>query len=812
MLKNYLKVALRNLFKHKVYSLINVLGLAVGMACCILIFLLVKHEWSFDDFHVKGDRIHRVVIQEKTPEGEISFRNLQPPALYEPILQEFPGILRATRLVNGTVTFVHNGNFFRETLNEVDSSFFQIFSFPLLAGDPVTALKDPKSIVLNETMTQKYFGVEAGNYANVLGQSLEIARGDNRTLFTISGVMKDMPRNSSFQMDFLISFENYAQIRLGGNDWGSRNSLYLELAETQEPKALETALIPFTKTQFAQRIQGRTQGGFITDAEDGFLLKLQPLADLHLNPEIEVDYEQLPHNPLYSYILSGVGALVLLIACINFMTLSMGRSTGRSREVGMRKVLGAQKGQVMKQFWGEALLLSALSLVLGLSLAIFTLSFFNDLTGKELLIADFFSIGTIIGLLAIVLIVALVAGVYPSVILSKFQPIVVMKGEAQTGGKNRLTRGLVVVQYVLAIALMIGTGLMAQQMSFIRNMDLGYKNDHVIAINMGRVGSKELAERFRNETISFDQIVNIVTTAYSFTRGGDRNSWTDANGVTRSAWAFGVDYDYFDILGMELSEGRNFSREITTDPINSVLVNEAFVKQFDFEKPVGTKLTNWCPWFMKEAPTIIGVVKDFHFQSLYAEVKPAVLTMHPDYHGGVGFMLVKVKPERLSETIALLEEKWNLVAPNTPFRHSFLDEDVANQYIEDEKWGKIVGYSSALAILIACLGLFGLASLAVAKRTKEVGIRKVLGASVSNIVMLIGRDFILLIAVAAVLASPLAWYGGEKWLENFAFKTTIGFEPFLFSIILAVAIAALTLSYQAIKAALTNPATTLKYE
>lgn len=812
MLKNYFKIAVRNLFKYRIYSFINIFGLAIGMACCMLIFLLVRHEWSFDTFHEKAGRIYRLVIQETHPDGSIDFRELQPPALYEPLLQEFPGVVRATRYVSGNVTFVREDRFFREKLNEVDSTFFQMFTFPLRAGDRNSVLRDRTSIVISEAMAKKHFRIENGRYDQALGQSLEMTKGDERIHFVITGVMADMPQNSSFEMDFLISFENYGTIRLGGNDWGSRNSLYLELTETQTPEALEEALIPFAKTQLAERIEDRTNAGYLADSQNALLLKLQPLGNLHLNPEIDTAYERPVHNPLYSYILSGIAALVLLIACINFMTLSIGRSTSRAREVGMRKVLGAHKQQLMKQFWGEALLMSLLAMGVGYILAFSSLEVFNEMAGKAFQISHLFEGSTPISFVAIAVLAALVAGMYPTLVLSRFQPAAALKGDVKTGGATVFTRSLLVMQYVLAVTFMIGAGLMAQQMDFIKNTDLGYQSDHVIVVNMGRTGSRELVNRFRNEVKPFHQVKKVVATAFSFTHEHHRMSWTNAEGVKRSASATGIDYDYLDILEMELAAGRNFTKRITTDPKSSVLVNEALVKSFGIENPLGYKLTGWASRFMTEAPTIIGVVKDFHFQSLHHAVQPTVLTMHPDYYGSLDAMMVKIAPQDISGTLELLEEKWHAVAPNTPFRYSFLKEDVARQYAEDEQWGKIAIYASVFAIVIACLGLFGLASLTVIKRTKEVGIRKVLGASLTNIVTLILKEFVLLVALSALLACPLAFYGMKKWLENFEFRMAIGPEMFILASGLAVAVAAVTLSYQAIKASLTNPVKTLKYE
>lgn len=814
MLGNYIKIAIRNLIKHKGYTIINVAGLAIGIACCILIFLFIRHEWSYDTFHEKADQIFRVVIQERAPDGTIGYRNLQPPDLAAAMVEEFPGVTQATRIVRGGVTIIHDNQPFRETLFEADSSLFRMFTFPLVAGDPMTALRDPASIVISEDIAQKYFSPLDEGYQRVLGKRLSIKRRDDINLFTISGVMENAPDNSSLPMEIIISFENYEidKIRVGGNDWGSKNTMYIELADGQDPLELMGTLPTFTAAKFANRIEGRRNGDFIGDSPDDFQLYLQPLRDLHLNPTIGVGYEQAPHNPMYSYILSGIAVMVLCIACINFMTLAVGRSAGRAREVGMRKVFGAYRPQLMRQFWGEAILLSGCGLILGVLLAALFLPLFNQFTTQNFTLSDFMDGSTILVLLGLVLFVGLVAGSYPAVVLSRFQPISVLKGSVKAGGKNRLIRGMVVVQYTLSIALMIGTGLIAQQLDYIASNDLGYTKENVVIVQAGGAGSQQLIEQYRNELKDYDAIVNVASAGYSFTRGGDRRSWRNANGVPRWAWAFGVDYDYMDLMDMDLVTGRNFSRDLSTDPISSILVNETLVKEFGLAKPIGHKLVGWGDGFMAEPPTIIGVVEDFNFESLHVPVRPAIMTMHPDYRNSVGAILVKIRSRNIAETLTLIEKTWTNLAPNTPFNHSFLDQDIANQYQTEERWGRIIGYASGLSILIACLGLFGLATLAVANRTKEIGIRKVLGAPISQIVLLIAREFVGLVALAAVFAWPLAYFAIGEWLEAFEYRINIGPLMFLLSSVLAILVALVTLSYQAVRAALANPVKTLQYE
>ena len=815
MLKNYLKIALRNLRKHKGYTFINVSGLAVGMACCLLIFMLIRHEWSYDAFHANADAIYKVVIQETRPDGSLDYRLLMPPAMHESIAEAFPAIERHTRVVAGNTDLEKGNELFRQRLMEADSTFFELFTFPFLAGDPGTALDDPGSMVITEEVALKLFGEGEPGYRHTLGEVLSITRRDVRYDFTVSGVVKALPSNSSLQFDAMISFENYGTIQLGGNDWGGRTSTFIQLAEGQTEEAFEAALPPFTAIEFADRIEGRRNAGFLSDADDAFKLLLQPLRNVHLNPEIGTAYEVGPHNPRYSYILAGIALMVLLIACINFMTLSIGRSTGRAREVGMRKVLGAFQRQLMKQFWGESILLSLVALGLGLVLAIVVLPLFNDLTGQSLSLGMLASRDGLLALLGLMVVVGLVAGVYPAFVLSRFQPAAVLKGEVKMRGKNYLTRSLVVVQYTLSIGLIASTVIMARQLDFLMNRDLGYKQDQVVVVNTGQVGRAQAPRAldfFRNELLPHDRFTHVARMGYSFTRGGDRNTWADANGVSHTTWNFGFDFDTVEMLEMTMAQGRDFSRDFPTDSTKSVLVNQALVDEFELENPVGHVLAGWLEFIYDEPPTVIGVVENFHFRSLHVEVEPAVINMHPNYYNFMGSILVKIRPDDIAGSLDLIEATWNKILPSKPFTYSFLDEDIATQYQTEQRWGQIVTYSALFAILIACLGLFGLATLSVNRRTKEIGIRKVLGASAPGVTMLIAREFVILVGLAVVLAAPLAYFGMQRWLETFAFRIDISWWIFVLAGSLALAIALLTVSVQAIRAALADPVKALRYE
>ncbi|MDX1548035.1 MAG: FtsX-like permease family protein, partial [Rhodothermales bacterium] len=476
---------------------------------------------------------------------------------------------------------------------------------------------------------------------------------------------------------------------------------------------------------------------------------------------------------------------------------------------------GAQRGQLMRQFWGEAVVMTALALLVGLGLAVLALPWFNTLTGQNLSLSTFEAGEVALALLALLAVVGFVAGGYPAALLSRFRPAAVLKGQTQARGNSLLTRGLVVLQYTISIGLIAGTILMTQQLGYLLDRDLGYDDDLVLVVHSGQVSRSEgpgLLRYFRDTLLPYDAVTHIARAGYSFTRGSDRNTWTDGTGTTRSAYNFGIDFDYVDLMGMEVVDGRNFSRDFPSDSTRSVLVNEALVREFGLEEPVGTRLDGWLDGIYMEAPTIIGVVKDFNFQSLRNEVEPAVMNMHPDYYNYIGAILLKIRPDDVAGTLARVEAAWETALPGKPFSYSFLDEDLAAQYQTEQRWRRIVTFSSVLAVLIACLGLFGLATLSVARRTKEIGIRKVMGASVPALVRLIAIEFVKLVAVAAVIASPLAYLGARRWLDDFAYRIDIGPAAFVGAALAALAVALLTVSYHAVRAALADPVKSLRYE
>ena len=814
MLKNYLKIALRRFRRGGTYAVLNVVGLAVGMATCSLIFLLVHHEWSFDRFHAEKDRIYRVYLAYDTPAGDPGIQAMMAPDFTPELESAFPALEAATRFVAGDRNFSVGDLAFHQRLAEVDPGFFDMFSFQVLAGDARAAIADPSSIVITRESAETFFGA-GDNPRSALGNVMTIGTDDGSFDFAVGAVIEDFPNNSSLYFDVAFSFQNYDEIYVGGNNWGGRTSTYVLLSPGTDPSTLEASFQPFTEVQFASYAESMRRAENMAEGEGTLALRLQPLTDLHTNQLVWVPYESARHNPVYSYILLGIGSLILLIACINFMTLSVGQSTVRAREVGVRKVLGADRSQIMRQHWGESFVAAALALVLGFVVAVLLLPAFNGLTGVEVRLSDVSPLFVLAGLVFLVVVVGTVAGGYPAAVLSRYVPATVLKGSISSPGNNRLTQSLVVLQFTISIGLIASTAIMTDQLRFLLNKDLGFEEEFVIAVNTGQVGRSEaegVLSGLRDRLLPYDQITHVERSGYTFTRGSDRNTWQDAGGSTRSAYNFGVGYDYLDLMGMEMAEGRFFSPDFPGDLTGSVVVNEALVEQFGIEEPVGHTLTNWLSFIYEESPTIVGVVENFHFQSLHNEVQPLVMNMHPDYYNWMGVALVRIKPSDVQGSLDLVEGAWNEILPGRPFVYSFVDEDLATQYASEKRWQRLVTYSSILAILIACMGLFGLAILTVGRRTKEIGIRKVLGASVSGVTGLVSREFAVLVAIAAVVAAPLSWFAMSRWLEGFAFQVEIRWWFFVAAAVLAMTIALGTVGVHAFRAARANPVKALRYE
>lgn len=811
MLRNYITVALRALRRNPLYTSVNVFGLALGMAACVLIMTLVHFEWRFDRYHEASDRIYRTYFHFESPDGSPNVQAMMTPEFTPEFKASFPVIERATRLVRNSMDFRVADETYHADLAEVDHDFFTMFTVPLLAGDRSELLTSPNHMVINSTKATAWFG--SANAA--VGQVVSIPRGENVYDFEIVAVFEDFPAWSSINFEVAISFENYGTLQLGGNNWGGRTSTYILLDETADADAFEAELTPWATTAFAEYIENARAAEVMSTGDDAYALRIQPISELHHTPAVFAPYERAIHNPLYSWILAGIGFMILLIACINFMTLSVGQSSKRAREVGVRKVLGAERGQLMKQYFGESMVLAGGSLFLGLATAVLLEPIFSNLTGRDLSVLGLSPMLLFGGMLVLLVVVGGIAGGYPAAVLSRFHPARVLKGDTPTTGRGMLTRSLVVLQYTISIGLLASLFIMSQQIDYLFSRDLGFDSEKVIAIQARQIADSradDVVDTFRDIVLRSGYVEEVARAGQAFTRSSDRNGWRDGDGVQRQAYNFGVSYEYLDVMGMELVEGRNFSREFPADPTNSILVNEALVREFGLENPIGTVMTNWLSFIYDTSPTIIGVVSDFNFQSLHNSVQPAVMNMHPDYYNYFGTMLVRLRPGDTQGALEALQAAWEQVVPDVPYSYSFVSEDMAQQYATEQQWRTIVTWASGLALLIACLGLFGLALLTVTRRMKEIGVRKVMGAGVGSIVALVSREFAVLVVVASVIAAPLSWVAMNRWLDNFAFRIDINPAIFLAAAGASLFVALATVAYHAFSAARMDPVKTLRHD
>ncbi len=852
MLKNYLTIALRNLVRYKIYTAINALGLATGIAFCLLTFLYVRHEWTYDQFHEKSDRIFRLGMSGGMFGGRDNAIRVRLSEKIGPLMRE--NILQfahVVRIHERTVTVSHGSNTFEVKSLFTDEDFFQLFTFPLTHGDPKTVLATPNSIVLTQSAAQKYFGQN-----DVVGQEISIQHRiwkEEEKTFVVAGIAQDPPENSSIQFDLIFSYASIppskrSVMRMSISQDGkterkeitppvfSKGSdvTYIRLLDNVLLADLAPILNAFVEANQTPNplSRGRSKRRFL---DPDVTLHLQPIADVHFDREI-TNGLSTPSNPAYSYILAGIALSVLLVACINFTNLAIARSATRAREVGIRKVVGAVRFQLMKQFWGESLLLTGVGMLFGLALTEFFLSTFNALTQVNLTLDYRPSLSGVLFGLSLLLIISLVSGIYPALVLSGFDPIAVLKNRFNIGGRSWSGRVLIVGQFVVAILFLIATLVMSQQLTFLKEKNLGLNESQVVLVKP-RYSSTDRQERhrilqlFKQELKQHPQIVNVTQSGLFSHLEADSDTRKDnitfPNGEIVEKAEISVDYDFFDTLGINLLAGRSFSPDFGADATQAVLVNKTFVERAQLEQPINTTLPmtkmmiSFTPEDSKPGssipkptrikdPQIIGVVDDFHLRSLYHALPPLVIFL--DAASLSSDFLVRIRPERIPETLAFMAEKWQSIAGDAPFDYVFLDENFDRLYREEERWGTIVQYASFFALFVACLGVLGLTSLAITRRTKEIGIRKVLGASNHHIVALLSREFVVLILIANLIAWPIAHYGVEHWLRDFAYRIDAGMGLFLIGGLLVFLTALLTISVQALKAAQRNPVHALRYE
>ncbi len=801
MFKSYLKTTLRNIKKHLGYSLINIMGLAIGMACCILILLFIFDELSYDKFHENNDRIYRVTRQWFNEDGVSSLHLGQVAPPIGPLLEnDFPEIIHAVRIIGaGGLLVGRNGNFFEEPrFFFAEEDFFNVFTYEMIAGDPATALRNPMTVVITQEMAQKYFGSE-----NPLGQSITVKADPIKVDMTVTGVIKTMPHNSHFHADILGSFKTYEAVagEAEMRNWGSNNyNTYLLLEENYDISRLKNQLDPFIDRHMSQGMSERTK------------LQLQKLTDIHLHSHLDSEIEA-NSDITYVYIFSIIAFFVLLIACINFMNLATARSAGRAKEVGLRKVVGAQRSQLIRQFLGESILTAVLSLLIAIAIVLLVLPEFNQFVGRNLsfnLVSNLFLVFLLI-LFAIS--VGILSGIYPALFLSAFKPVRVLKGKLDSGKKGFSFRTvLVVFQFTISIVLIICVSVVSGQLSYMQTRNLGFDKEHVVVLPSSPAIVKNL-DSFKSRLLLNPSILSI-SAAKRVPSGRllDSSGASVLSGETSQPITFRiallrVDHDYIPTFKMEMAAGRNFSREIRTDSTQAFILNETAIRRIGWKTP--EEAINKGFKYGSRSGRIVGVVKDFHFESLHQEIAPIVMLLSST---SLSQISIRINSLNIPQTMAFLQDIWSEKRPEYPFSYYFIDENFDQLYRSEENLSRIFSYFAFLSIFIGCLGLFGLASYTAERRTKEIAVRKVLGASSGGLVVLLSKEFSKWVMLANVIAWPIGYIVMSRWLQSFAYRSGIAIGIFFLAGGLAWAIAFLTVSFQTIKASLADPVSALKYE
>lgn len=799
MLKSYFITAWRNLSRHKIYSIINIAGLSIGLACAMLILLYVKDEVSFDKFHKNVNSIYRIVTQSKY--GGVYHKDSNTGFLQGPrFTKNVPGIETFIRIQSGAADIKNGTEVQSQDLLYVDQGFFSVFSFPLIAGNAATCLTEPHSVVLSEEAATKQFGK-----IEVVGKTMMLKEDSIFVPYKVTAVAKKCPQNSSIQFDVLLPFRESETEAKNNENWFN---FFLNTFVVLNPNAN------------LQTVENQMQAFFVRDASkaykemvekylNGFdegmgTYFLQPFTDMHMNTELPAQNGlQNASNPMYSYILSGIALFILLIACINFINLTIARSLKRAKEIGIRKVLGSDREQLIFQFLGESFLLCFIAFTLALILVQSILPVFNNLANKALSFSYLFDIKLIFGYILLFLLTGLLAGFYPALVLSGYKPVETLYSRFNLTGKNYLQKALVVLQFALASFMIIATFTFYSQFNFLTKTDLGYDDRNIVEVSKQGLKHSE-AEIFKAELLKNRNIIDVAPKNSGF--------WGTAAKISNdSVMQFAyetVDESYLPTLKIPLVQGRNFSSSNPSDAANSVIVNEAFVKKAGWKNPIGETVNFY--YNENEIYMVVGVVKDYHYQSLNQKIGPQLFTMKND--NLYGKFNIKIKPGTETESLKYIQKTFKQFFPLSPYSYIFKDDQRIKDYESEAKWKQIIFFGAILTIFISCIGLFGLSVLAAEKRTKEIGIRKVLGASVNSVVTTLSKDFLKLVSIALIVAIPLAWLATDKWLQNYPYRITLNWWLFALASMLVILVALVTVSFQAIRAAIANPVKSLRTE
>ncbi|MFC2164583.1 FtsX-like permease family protein [Acidobacteriota bacterium] len=793
MFKNYVKITLRNLVKHKGYSFINIAGLAFGIACTILILLWVKDELSFDRFHEKADRIYRIVFS-TTDDGSPTNANGSfgvGPALKKDF-SEVLETVRIRKMGQGVKRYIgyKDKKFYESRFFFAEPTIFKVFDFPLVKGDLTTALNEPNSIVLTEEMATKYFGNE-----DPIGKIIESDpyNDGELILFRITGIAKNLAHNSHFHFDFLASYSSQKE---NTNKFPGfyQHYTYVILNSKSSPESLNNKLLGFLHRNWKE--------------DPWYTISLQPLCDIHLRSQLRSEIEA-NGNILYVYIFTAIALFVLMIACINFVNLTTARAAKRAKEVGIRKVVGARKNQLIHQFLGESLLLSICSALAAIIGVFMILPLFNRLTDKDMTLISLSNPSVVLGGAALVLAVGFISGLYPAFFLSAFRPINSIKFKtAPSASGTVLRKGLVIFQFALSTGIICSTLIVHKQMSYIQSRNLGYDKEKIMVIPLNK-NLRQNYEGFRNELLKYPGIENTTTSSYVPTRGSAHYSLRfEENDEDLSQVMYMIDKEFLNTYGLKLLAGTSIQDSFSKDGTISILVSELTTQEAGYsslQEAIGKSFS-----LEEDRGQIIGVVNDINIYSLHRPPYSISYVVTPI--GRHNYLSLRIIPKNISETISYIQKTWQEMIPSYPLDYFFLDASFEQMHLADKKMSNILSIFSILAIFVACIGLFGLAAYTAEQKTKEIGVRKILGASVSSIYLLLSQEFLKWVVLANIIAWPVAYYAMHKWLQNFAFRTKIGWETFLLSGGVALAIAMVTVSVQAIKATTANPVDSLRYE
>lgn len=801
MIKNYFKTAFRNLLRNKVYSFINIMGLSLGLACAMLIILYVKDEVSYDRFHKNVSNIYRIGMKRLKTDGSLDgiggFTGYLQGPRFTAAIPEIKSFVRFQERYKN----IKAGNEIKsQQMFEVDSNFFSVFTFPLVEGNPKTVLLDPNSLVISEEMAKKQF-----HTIDAVGKTIMVKdEEDNFIPYKVTGVAKRCPQNSSIKFDALCRIDvSKDDADLNENWFNFFLNTFVVLNPGANAKNVEAKMQRFYETDAAETIKMvREKYGDSTATK----YSLQPYTDMHLSKDYKAENGLTDaSNPMFSYILSGIVIFILLIACINFVNLTVARSVKRAKEIGIRKVVGGNRKQLVMQFLGESFFLCFIAFLLAVIFVQLVLPVFNQLSNKVLSLSYLLDMKLVSGYIVLFLLTGLLAGFYPAMVLSGYNPVETLYSRFTLAGKNYLQKGLVVLQFALASFLIIGTITIYQQFHYLTNEKLGYDDSSLVIVNLKERGIEHNeAPLIKDEIMKAASIENI-----NFKNGGSWGTIAKVNGETQLPFAFEtIDEAYIPMLKIPVVKGRNFSKDFPSDSTHSILVNEEFVKKAGWKEPIGQQVNFW--YNDGEKYTVVGVVKNYHYEALTEEIGPQLFTMKPGNRYGI--MVIKVKPNSISAALDHIQRVFKKIFPTSPYSYVFKDEQNRKAYEAEAKWKQILLFGAILTIFISCIGLFGLSVLSAEKRTKEIGIRKVLGASVRNVVSILSTDFIKLVTIALLIAIPLAWMAASKWLENYPYRISLSWWMFAIAGLLVLVIALATVSFQAVKAAMANPVKNLRTE